>query len=267
MLPQESRSHCSHAPTHIKSSLLWAASKSGPTLCDPMNCSRPGFPVLHYLPELNSRPMSWWCYVTISFFATPFSSRLPSFPSNRVFSNESAPHISWYWSFSFSLSPSNEYSGLISFRMDWFGRLAVHWTLKSLLQHHNFQKHQFFSAQPSLRFSSHIHTWLQVPETPHILLLSFQFEPLRTHSGRWGLHYRRTTQFSEGGQMHRSSGLGLKSTFLLQSCHPPNRPFHNQFKAIKSPCMTVLWVTQHLGKLTMETEILKYASCNHFINI
>ena len=98
MLPQESRSHCSHAPTHIKSSLLWAASKSGPTLCDPMNCSRPGFPVLHYLPELNSRPMSWWCYVTISFFATPFSSHLPSFPSNRVFSNESAPHISWYWS-------------------------------------------------------------------------------------------------------------------------------------------------------------------------
>ena len=64
---------------------------------------------------------------------------LPSiFPSIRVFSNESALHIRWpkYWSFSFSISPSNEYSGLISFRMDWFDYLAVQGTLKSLLQHH-----------------------------------------------------------------------------------------------------------------------------------
>ena len=65
---------------------------------------------------------------------------LPSiFPSIRVFSNESALHISWpkYWSFSFSINPSNEYSGLISFRMDWFDLLAVHGTLKSLLQHYS----------------------------------------------------------------------------------------------------------------------------------
>ena len=64
---------------------------------------------------------------------------LPSiFPSIRVFSNESALHIRWpkYWSFSFSISPSNEYSGLISFRMDWLYLLAVQGTLKSLLQHH-----------------------------------------------------------------------------------------------------------------------------------
>ena len=61
------------------------------------------------------------------------------FPSIRVFSNESALHIRWpkYWSFSFSTSPSNEYSGLISFRMDWLALLAVHGTLKSLLQHYN----------------------------------------------------------------------------------------------------------------------------------
>ena len=67
---------------------------------------------------------------------------LPSiFPSIRVFSNESALHIRWpkYWSFSFSISPSNEYSGLISFRMDWLDLLAVQGTLKSLLQHHNSQ--------------------------------------------------------------------------------------------------------------------------------
>ena len=65
---------------------------------------------------------------------------LPSiFPNIRVFSNESALHIRWpnYWSFSFSISPSNEYSGLISFRIDWFDLLAVQGTLKSLLQHHH----------------------------------------------------------------------------------------------------------------------------------
>ena len=61
------------------------------------------------------------------------------FPNIRVFSNESAPHIRWpkYWSFSFSISPSNEYPGLISFRMDWLDFLAVQRTLKSLLQHHS----------------------------------------------------------------------------------------------------------------------------------
>ena len=63
----------------------------------------------------------------------------PTFPSIRVFSNESVLHIKWpkYWSFSFSISPSNEYSVLISFRMDWLDLLAVQGTLKSLLQHHS----------------------------------------------------------------------------------------------------------------------------------
>ena len=77
---------------------------------------------------------------------------LPSiFPRIRVFSNESAIHISWskYWSFSFNISPSNEHPGLISYRMDWLDILAVQGTLKSLLQHHS-SKHQFFSAQLSL---------------------------------------------------------------------------------------------------------------------
>ena len=72
-------------------------------------------------------------------FCRPFL-LLPSiFPSIRVFSNESALHIRWpkYWSFSFNISPSDEHSGLISFRMDWLDRLAVQWTLKSLLQHHS----------------------------------------------------------------------------------------------------------------------------------
>ena len=85
---------------------------------------------------------------------------LPSiFPSIKVFSNDLVLCIKWpkYCSFGFSISPSNEYSGLISFRMDWFDLLAVQGTLNSLLQHHS-SKYQFFSPQPSLWFNSHIHT-------------------------------------------------------------------------------------------------------------
>ena len=82
--------------------------------------------------------LSRWCYLTISSSVALLF--LPSiFPSFKVFSNELALHIKWpkYWSFSFSISPSNEYSGLISFRIDWFDLIAVQWTLKSLLQYHN----------------------------------------------------------------------------------------------------------------------------------
>ena len=83
---------------------------------------------------------------------------LPSiFPSVRVFSSKSTLCIRWpkYWSFSFNLRPSNEYSGLISFRIDWLDLLAVQGTPKSLLQHHS-SKHPFFRAQPALWSSSHI---------------------------------------------------------------------------------------------------------------
>ena len=93
---------------------------------------------------------------------------LPSiFPSIKVFSDESVLCIRWpkYWSFSFSISSSNEYSGLISFRIDWFDLLAVQGILKSLLQHHsisviniNTTGYQFFGTQPSLCSNSHIHT-------------------------------------------------------------------------------------------------------------
>ena len=88
----------------------------------------------------NSHPSSWWSHPNTSSSVVPFSSHLLSFPaSGSVFSNELALHIRWpkYWSFSFSISPSNEYSGLISFRMDWLDLLAVQGTLKSLLQHHS----------------------------------------------------------------------------------------------------------------------------------
>ena len=116
-----------------------SVTQSCPTLCVPMNCSTPGLPVHHQLPEFTQTHVHW-VGDTIQP-SHPLSSPLllPSiFPSIRVFSNESALHIRWpkYWSFSFSISPSNEYSGLISFRTDWLYLLAVQGTLNSLFQYH-----------------------------------------------------------------------------------------------------------------------------------
>ena len=88
----------------------------------------------------NSRPSSPWCYPAILSSVVPFSSCLQSSPASGSFQIESVLCIRWseYWSFSFSISPScEEYSGLISFRMDWLDLLAVQGTLKSLLQHHS----------------------------------------------------------------------------------------------------------------------------------
>ena len=86
----------------------------------------------------NSCPSSQWCHPTISSSVVPFS-RLQSFPASGSFPMSQFFAIRWpkFWSFSFNISPSNEYSGRISFRMDWFDLLAVQGTLKSLLQHHS----------------------------------------------------------------------------------------------------------------------------------
>ena len=93
-------------------------------------------PTLGVYPNLC--PLNWWCHLTISSSVIPFSSCLHSF-NIRIFSNESTVRMRWpkYWSFRFSISPSNEYSGLISFRMDWLDLLAVQGTLKSLLHNHS----------------------------------------------------------------------------------------------------------------------------------
>ena len=122
------------------------------TLCDPMDCSTPGFPVHHQLPSL-LKLMSIELVMPSNhlIFCTPLL-LLPSiFPSIRVFSKESALRITWpkYWSFSFSISASNEYSGLVFLKVDWFDLLAVQGTLRSL--------HQFFGSL-SLWFNSHICT-------------------------------------------------------------------------------------------------------------
>ena len=147
-----------------KQYILWFSSvqfssvtQSCLTLCDPMNRSTPGLPVHHQLPEFTqththrvgdaiqpSHPLSPLLLLPL----------IP--PSIRVFSNQSTLGIRWpkYWSFSFSISPSNEHPGLISFRMDWLDLLAVQGTLKSLLQHHsskawNLWCSAFFTVQLS----------------------------------------------------------------------------------------------------------------------
>ena len=109
-------------------------------LCDPVDCSMPGFPVhpnsqsLLKLTSIKSVMPS-----NHLILCCPLLLLLPMPPTIRVFSNESTHRMKWpkYWSFSFSISPSNEHPGLISFRMDWLDLVAVQRTLRSLLQHHN----------------------------------------------------------------------------------------------------------------------------------
>ena len=127
-----------------------------PTLCDPMDCSTPGFPVLHHLPEFVQAHVHR--VMPSNHLILCHSLLLPSiFPSIRVLSNELALRIRWpkYWSFSFSISPSNESSGLISFRTDWFDLLAVQGMLKSLLQHHssNCRAHLLQAKDSSVPFN------------------------------------------------------------------------------------------------------------------
>ena len=121
-------------------SLVSSVTQSYSTFCDPVNCSTPGLPVHHQLPEFTqthvhrvgdaiqqSHPLS-----------SPFPPDLNP-PSISIFSIESTLHMRWpkHWSFSFSIVPSKEHPGPISFRMDWLDLLAVQGTLKSLLKHHN----------------------------------------------------------------------------------------------------------------------------------
>ena len=130
----------SHRDGNLSSVQFISVAQSCPTGCDPMNCNKPGLPVHHQLQEFTqthvhqvsdaiqpSHPLS-----------SPFTPA-PIPPSIRVFSKESTLCMRWpkFWSFRFSISPSNEHPGLISFRLDWLDLLAVQGTLKSLLQHHS----------------------------------------------------------------------------------------------------------------------------------
>ena len=132
----------------------------------------------------NSCPLSWWCHPTISSSLAPFSFCLQSFLSIRVFSNDSALRMRWpkYWSFNFSIIPSKEHPGLISFRMDWLDLRAVQGTLKSLLQHHSSKASilwhsAFFTVQLS-------HPYMTTRKTIAIML------------SNWNLH-NATAQFKK----------------------------------------------------------------------
>ena len=129
------------------------------TLCKSMDCSMPGLPVIHHLPEFAQIHVHRVSDDIQPSHPLSFPLLLPLiFPSIRIFSNVSVLCIRWpkYWtSFSFSISPSSEYSGLISFRIDWFVLLAVQRTLKSLLQQHSSKASILWYSS-----NSHIHIWL-----------------------------------------------------------------------------------------------------------
>ena len=142
---------------NISSVQFSSAAQLCPTLCDPMNCSMSGLPVHHHLLEFTqTRVHQVGDAIQPSH---PLSSPSPPAPNpsqHQSFSNESTLHMRWpkYWSFSFSIVPSKEILGLISFRMDWLDLLAVQGTRKSLLQHHSskassLRRSAFFIVQLS----------------------------------------------------------------------------------------------------------------------
>ena len=115
-----------------------SVAQSCSTLCNPMDCNTSGLLVHHQLPEFTQIHVHWVSDAIQPSHPLSCPSP-PAFHLSQLFSNKSVLHIRWwskYWNFSFSISPSNEYSGLISFKMDWLDLLAVQGTLKSLLQHH-----------------------------------------------------------------------------------------------------------------------------------
>ena len=145
-----------HAPFHCCCSVAMLS----PTLCDPMDCRTPGFPILHHLPELaHSCPLSWWCHLTISSSVFPFSSYLQSFPASRSFlMSQLIVSGGQCIGASASVPPMNI--------QDWFplgltGSISLQSKgLSRVFSNTTVQKHQFFSAQLSSQSNSHILTWL-----------------------------------------------------------------------------------------------------------
>ena len=140
-----------------------SVAQSCPTLCNPMNCSTPGLPVPHHLPEFAQLHVHWISdAIQPSHLLSPsspfaFSLSQNRYPFQRVSSWHQAAKV-----LELSISPSNEYSGLISFKIHWFDLLAVQETLKSLYGT-TVVKHQFFGTWPSLRSKSYNCTWLLFP--------------------------------------------------------------------------------------------------------
>ena len=191
-----------------------SVAQSCPTLCNPMDCSSPGFPVLHHLPDFAHTYVHGVRDPSNHLVHCRSLLLLPSiFPSIRVFSNESALHIRCPkdWSFSFNISPSNEYSGLISFRIDWFDLLAVQGTLKSLLQHHNSKA---LILQPSVFFIVQLsHPYMT---TGKIIALAIQAFVVKVMSLLFNMLSRFVIAFLQRSKYLLISGLQSLSTVILE---------------------------------------------------
>ena len=187
----------------------YSVTKSCLTLCDPMDCSTPGSPVPHYLPEFAQiHVCCWWCYLTISSSAAP----LLLFPSIRVFPRL-ALHIRWpkQWSFSFSINPPNEYSGLISFSIDWFDLLAVQGTLKNLLQQHG--------SKASIVQCSAFFYCGHFINTLYIFQLQFFFGPwCFSHCSSKSFHYFTSSGCFYLRKQHWIPALFLEFSLVLTQC-------------------------------------------------
>ena len=175
-----------------------------------MDCSTPSFPVLQYLPELAQTHVVESVMPSNHPILHHSLLLLPSIcPSIRVFSNESALHIRWpkYWSFSFSISPSNAYLGLISFRIDWLDLHAVQGTLKSLLQHHSSKasilRSSAFMVQLSHPYMTTLKTIALSRQTFVGKVMSLLFNML----SRFGIAFPRSLKAKVAGRGKGDGGI------------------------------------------------------------
>ena len=152
-------SHQKKQNQNKKCSCCCSVTQSCPTLCNPMDCIRPRFPVLYHLLELAQIHVHWVSDVIQPPYSLSSLLLLPSIiASIRVFSSESTLCIRWpkYWSFSFSISLCNEYSGSISFRIDWYDFLAVQGTLGSLCHQHSSKTSVLWHSACFMAWLSHL---------------------------------------------------------------------------------------------------------------
>ena len=193
-----------------------SVTQSCPALCDPMDCSKPGLPIHHQLPELaQTHVHRVGDAIQPSHPLSTLSPPTFNLSQHQVFSNESVLHIRWpkYWSFSFNISPSIEYSGLISFRINWLDLLAVQGTLKSLLQHHSskasiLQRSAFFMVQLS-------HPYMTTGKTIALTRRTFVSKVMSLLSNMLSRLVIVFRPRSKCLLSYRS----LQKNFLMQTCH------------------------------------------------
>ena len=171
-----------------------------------MDCSTPGFPCPSPSPGVcsNSCSLSQWCHPTISSSVTLFSSCPHIFPASGPFSSESALLIRQpkYQSFSFSTSPPLEYSGLISFRMDWFDLRAVQGSLRSLLQHHSLK-----ASSSAFLIVSLSHLYMTTGKTTALTRWTFAGQVEGCSSSVSHLHLHTQCRGVESQQQHQPPAL------------------------------------------------------------